>query len=170
MPRAAIGIGSSLGNRVAVVQKAIAAIDRLQDTHVVSVSDLYETPPMGGVAENLFVNACAIVETALRPHELLQAMLAVEKELGRTRTRKWEDRTCDLDLLDYDGAVSEDPSLTLPHPMMSQRAFVLIPLAQIAPDMKHPVHKLTISQLTQMLSETEWASVRRIELDREGIH
>ena len=162
MVRAAIGIGSSLGNREELVQRAVNVLNQLEGTAVLSVSDLYETEPWGGVSENPYINACAIIETDLNCRQLLEEMQGIEKALGRTRKLRWGDRTCDLDLLDFNGMVLDEADLTLPHPQMDKRAFVMIPLMQIAPDMSHPVRKMTVAEMTRLMSGREWASVRRL--------
>lgn len=163
MPLAAIGIGSSLGDRPGTIRRAVDLLAFLDKTSVLAVSDLYETDPVGGVAKNLFTNACVLIDTLISPRELVQELLAIEKKLGRTRDAKWEDRTCDLDLLLYNESVLEDPECTVPHPYMTQRAFVMIPLVQIAPDMVHPIYNLTVAELTRTLSAVELAAVHRIE-------
>jgi len=152
-----------MGDRIGTICRAIEMFSHIDSTDVLAVSDFYETDPVGGVAKNLFINACVLIDTLLSPHELMRELLAIERELGRTRDTRWEDRTCDLDLLMYNESVVEDPDCTVPHPYMTQRAFVMIPLVQIAPDLVHPVYNLTVAELTRTLSATEWAGVRRIE-------
>ncbi|NLH49896.1 MAG: 2-amino-4-hydroxy-6-hydroxymethyldihydropteridine diphosphokinase [Myxococcales bacterium] len=160
MAQAAIGIGSSLGDRVATVRAALEDLDRLPSTRLLRASRLYESEPVGGVALRRFINACAVLETALPPRELLAALLAVEARHHRERAARWADRTLDLDLLLYDELALDDPRLTLPHPEMADRAFVLIPLAEIAPDWRHPGRQATIAELAGLLSNESRANVR----------
>jgi 2-amino-4-hydroxy-6-hydroxymethyldihydropteridine diphosphokinase len=134
-----IGIGSNLGDRRANVEAAISRIGALPDTRVVRASSLYETEPLGD-APTWFVNAVVHVETGLAPQPLLEALLAIERAMGRTRVagERWASRIVDLDVLLVDDAVVDTPTLTVPHPEMHARRFVLVPLAEIAPDVVHP--------------------------------
>ena len=134
MVRALIGIGGNVGEVEANMRKALSAIDGRKDTAVVAVSRLYRTPPWGVTDQPWFFNACAAVETALSPRDLLELCLSTERWLKRERRERWGPRTIDLDVLDYAGQVYEDEALTLPHPRIGIRAFVLVPLADIAPD------------------------------------
>ena len=131
MPVAAIGIGSNSGNAEANVRRAF---DRLAVTGtVIARSSLYHTAPWGVTAQTPFVNAVALVDTALGPHPLLAALQRIEAEAGRVATYRWGPRVLDLDILAYDGARVADARLTIPHPRLHERAFALVPLAQIDP-------------------------------------
>ena len=134
MALAYIGIGANLGDASQHVHLAIAAIDHLAHTRLVAASSLYRTAPVGYVDQPDFINAVAAIETQLDPHALLAALRDIEQRHGRVRTFKDAPRTLDLDVLLYDQIEIADESLTVPHPRMHERAFVLAPLAEIAPD------------------------------------
>jgi len=129
-------------------------IGTLPQTTVVAVSPFIETAPVGGPPESPdYLNAVAAIETELAPKELLEALLTVEHKLGRIRAERWGPRTIDLDLLLYDEVVIDEPDLTIPHPRMHERRFVLEPLAAIAPDVVHPVLHTSIRELLAKESE-----------------
>jgi 2-amino-4-hydroxy-6-hydroxymethyldihydropteridine diphosphokinase len=100
-----------------------------------AVSGFYRTPPWGPVPQPDYVNACAVAETALPPRDLLRLTQAIERELGRVPGPRWGPRAIDIDILDYAGQAIDEPGLTLPHPRLTERAFVLVPLAEVAPDL-----------------------------------
>jgi 2-amino-4-hydroxy-6-hydroxymethyldihydropteridine diphosphokinase len=134
-----VGIGSNLGDPRAQVARALHALGRLPDTRLVSRSPLYETPPFGAVAQPAFVNAAAGLLTQLTPEDLLAAMRALEKALGREPPReRWGPRLIDLDLLVVGGERRATENLKLPHPGIAERDFVLYPLADLAPDLEVP--------------------------------
>jgi 2-amino-4-hydroxy-6-hydroxymethyldihydropteridine diphosphokinase len=129
-----VGLGSNLADPAAQVVQAMAALDSLPQTRVVKRSSLYRSAPVGYLDQPDFINAVAQVETGLSPRALLEALLALEIECGRTREFQNAPRTLDLDVLMYDDLVHHEHGLTLPHPQMHRRAFVLQPLLEIAPD------------------------------------
>lgn len=135
-----IALGANLGDPVAQVETACAELACLPDTRLARLSSLYLSKPMGYADQPDFVNAVAGVRTRLAPRDLMQALLEIEARHGRDRTFKNAPRTLDLDLLLYDGLVMHVPGLTLPHPRMADRPFVLLPLAEIAPDAVIPGH------------------------------
>ena len=135
MPRVYLGLGSNVGDKAAMIDEALRRLGATPGIRVAARSRPYRTPPWGETDQPWFVNAAAVVVTTLSPHALLEAGLAVELGLGRVRELRWGPRTIDVDLLAYEGAVVRDEALTLPHPYLLERAFVLAPLAEIAPDL-----------------------------------
>jgi 2-amino-4-hydroxy-6-hydroxymethyldihydropteridine diphosphokinase len=133
-----IGVGSNMGDPVAEVRIAIQSLGRLDRTRLIAASRLYRTRPFGPVAQGDFINAVAGVLTQLDPHELLAALRALEATRGRKRAERWGPRILDLDLLVYGGQRVDTPELTVPHPGIAERGFVLAPLADVAPDLDVP--------------------------------
>ncbi|MGB3044245.1 MAG: 2-amino-4-hydroxy-6-hydroxymethyldihydropteridine diphosphokinase [Xanthobacteraceae bacterium] len=131
-----IALGGNVGDVRATFPKAISNILGMAQATLLARSSDYRTPPWGEQAQDPFINACVEVETSLDPHALLFTLHKIEKRFGRDRAKeqRWGPRTLDLDLLAYDDAVINQPDLTLPHPRLFERAFVLVPLAEIAPD------------------------------------
>ena len=161
MPRAWIGIGSNIGDRLDYIRRALGAMDRLTGTDFVAVSSVYDTLPVGAVGQPRFLNAVAELSTELEPEELLKELLAIEKECGRVRQGVWGPRTLDLDMLLYDEVVMKTEELTLPHPRARGRAFVLVPLAELAPDLVLPGGTESVSELVAALGDVA-GSVERV--------
>ncbi|WP_243049430.1 2-amino-4-hydroxy-6-hydroxymethyldihydropteridine diphosphokinase [Dyella sp. RRB7] len=139
MIEAFIALGSNLGDARAQVLGAFDALAQLPGTRLLARSPLYLTPPWGVLEQPPFINAVAHVDTALPPHELLDALLAIERAAGRVRDgERWGPRTLDLDILHLDGVAFSDERLTLPHPRIRERAFVLLPLHDLAPALQLP--------------------------------
>lgn len=138
--RAFVGLGSNLGDRRATILAAIDALTRRPGVRVVRQSSLIETEPVGGVAEGKFLNAAAELWTTLTPRALLDSLLEIERRHGRDRAReqRWGSRTLDLDLLLHGSHEITEPGLIVPHPRLAERAFVLVPLAEIAPEVVVP--------------------------------
>jgi 2-amino-4-hydroxy-6-hydroxymethyldihydropteridine diphosphokinase len=136
MASAIVALGGNVGDVRATFEKAIADICALAKTVLLARSSDYATPPWGDTAQGPFINACIVIETDLAPLPLLVALHGIEQASGRDRSkeRRWGPRPLDLDLIAYDDIRMEWPELTLPHPRMFERAFVLVPLAEIAPD------------------------------------
>jgi 2-amino-4-hydroxy-6-hydroxymethyldihydropteridine diphosphokinase len=130
---ALIGLGSNLGDKSGNIERAVALLTAGDDVRLIARSRLYRTPPWGKTDQDWFVNACIGVATTLSPHELLGRCQAVENELGRIRRERWGPRVIDVDILAYRGVTLDEPELVVPHPRMAERAFVLAPLADIAP-------------------------------------
>ena len=135
MAEAAISLGSNLGDRAAYLVAALQAIDARPDCSLVSISSAYRTKPWGKTDQGEFLNLCAIIETRLAPLALLEGVKGIERTLGRTEGERWGPREIDIDLLVMDGVTRESERLTLPHPRMAERLFVLAPLAEIAPEL-----------------------------------
>ena len=138
MPRAFIGLGANLGDPRRQIRAGLAAIDKIPTTRLAGQSSFYLSAPLGYAEQPDFVNAVAQIQTELAPRALLDALLAIERSLGRSRSHANAPRTLDLDLLLYAGAVIDEPGLRVPHPRMHTRAFVLAPLAEIAPGIEIP--------------------------------
>ena len=136
MASALIALGGNVGDVRATFQKAIANICGMAQAALLSRSSDYATPPWGEQEQARFVNACIEIETSLDPHALLFVLHKIERKFGREREKeqRWGPRTLDLDLIAYDDVRIDKPELTLPHPRLFERAFVLVPLAEIAPD------------------------------------
>jgi len=135
MPHALIALGGNVGDVRATFQKAIANICGMTQAVLLARSSDYATPPWGEVQQELFINACIEIDTSLDPHALLFVLQKIEAKFGRDRTKekRWGPRTLDLDLIAYDDVAMQKPELTLPHPRLFERAFVLVPLAEISP-------------------------------------
>lgn len=129
-----MGIGANLGDPVAQVRRAVAALAGLPETRLVAASSLYRTAPRGYAAQDDFVNAACLVETALAPRALLDELRAIERAAGRERPFKDAPRTLDLDLLLYGSETIDEPGLTVPHPRVHERAFALAPVVELDPD------------------------------------
>jgi len=140
MIRVAVGLGANLGDAVRSVGDALVALSRLPDTRLLRASRLYRTPAWGVTEQPDFINAVAVLDTALPARTLLDALLAVERDFGRLRLEgeRWGPRRLDLDLLLYGDAVIDEPGLRVPHPHLHERAFAMVPLAEIAPDLAIP--------------------------------
>jgi 2-amino-4-hydroxy-6-hydroxymethyldihydropteridine diphosphokinase len=136
MARALIALGGNVGDVRATFQRAIASICGMAQAALLARSSDYVTPPWGEEQQANFVNACIEIETSLDPHALLFTLQKIETKFGRDRAheRRWGPRRLDLDLIAYDDVSMQKPELTLPHPRLFERAFVLVPLAEIAPD------------------------------------
>ena len=155
-----VALGSNLDDPRGQVERAIAELSGLPGARLVARSSLYRTRPFGPVAQPDFVNAVAGMLTTLEPTELLAGLQAIEQRLGRDRTVvRWGPRRIDLDLLVHGGASSAGPGLQLPHPGIAERAFVLVPLAEIAPELEVP----GVGRVRELLTRLDSASVERLE-------
>lgn len=149
--KAFIGLGSNLGDREANIRQALQQLEQLPETTIVRGSSLYDTEPVGVPDQPNFLNGVVQIETHLAPRQLLWNLMLIERRLGRVRTQHWGPRVIDLDLLLYGDEVLEEPDLQIPHPLMTQRSFVMVPLVEIEPLLVHPVTNQTMLSILQRL-------------------
>ena len=145
-----LALGSNVGNRLAMLEKALRALDKA-GLSITDKSRVWETEPWGVTDQPRFLNMCAKAKTELEPEELLAAVKGVEQELGREKRVHWGPREIDVDILLIGSEIVELPSLRVPHPLMQERAFVLVPLCEIAPEACHPLFHKTVRELLDML-------------------
>lgn len=154
MSLAYLGFGSNLGDRAAVIERGIAEISRRELAVLLRRSKMYETAPVGASEGGDFLNCAVEVMTDLEPGRLLEGLRGIEADLGRVRTAdKNAPRTLDIDLLLYDYMVVNEPELTLPHPELHRRLFILQPLNDIRPDLFHPLLKKTVAEIMAELPQ-----------------
>ena len=153
---ACVGLGANLGDAAATVREAFVALGRLPGTRLLRASRLYRTPAWGVTAQPDFVNAVVMLETTLEPTALLESLLRIERDAGRDRradgSDRWGPRTLDLDLVLFGDRVIDTPRLKVPHPHLHERAFVLVPLVEIAPDIRIPGRGAAVDALATMAS------------------
>lgn len=158
---AAIGLGSNKGDRLAMLRSAAMLVSE-RVGRITARSDVFETPPWGVTEQARFLNACITVETALMPHKMLRVLKRIESALGRVKSVRWGPREIDLDILIYDSEAICSDALTIPHSAIASRAFVLIPLAQIAPEMPADLHGSTAAQLNDAIPDSERSGIVRV--------
>jgi len=154
-----LSLGSNMGNRQENLVQGLEFLKNCSGIDLVKVSSFYETEPVGYEDQDWFLNAVAEIATNLSPQELLGVVAEVEKELGRVRTIRWGPRTLDVDILFYGQELIVEENLEVPHPRIQERAFVLQPLAEIAPDLIHPYYGQTIEEMLENLAEPETVKV-----------
>ena len=151
MSRVFIGVGSNEGDRLATISSAIKQLGRLPGIAVTQMATILETEPVGGPPQGPYLNTVVELDTTLAPRELLAALKRLEQACGRVPSAaRWAPRPLDLDLLLYGDQVMRETDLVIPHERMHERRFVLEPLAQLAPNLVHPVLKQTIAQLCEI--------------------
>ena len=150
-------LGSNSGNRLQFIEQAISLINLAENIKIIRSTALYETEPWGVKNQNWFLNIIVEIKTDLSPQDLLLKCMSIEKTLGRNRAKeqRWGERTIDIDIIFYNKDVVNTDMLTIPHPRMHQRAFVLVPLLELIPDFIHPVLNKTISDLYDELDNVE---------------
>jgi 2-amino-4-hydroxy-6-hydroxymethyldihydropteridine diphosphokinase len=151
--RGYLGLGSNLGNRKKNLKNAIEALRSHPGIHIMVESSFHDTTPVGYLYQNRFLNAVIEIQTTLDPEELLDNTLQIEQSLGRVRSERWGPRTIDIDILALDDLVYDSERLSIPHPLMHERRFVLEPLAEIAPAFRHPVFGSSISEMLSVCME-----------------
>ena len=158
MTLAYVALGSNLGDPRQQVLDAMQALGKLPDTRLLQRSQLYRTPPWGVLEQPPFINAAVQLDTALSPHRLLDALIEIEQRAGRVRVQRNGPRTLDLDLLYVDGVQLDDERLTLPHPRMTERAFVLLPLHDLAPSLQLAGH----GSVAELLARVDLAGCEKL--------
>lgn len=161
MAKAWIGLGSNVGDRLGHLRRGLGHIAKLPGTALLSVSSVYECEPVGKTDQPRFLNAAAAIEAGLEPHDLLREFLRIERLCGRERLERWGPRTLDLDILVVEDRVVCSAGLIIPHPRLLERAFVLLPLAEIAPDLVVPGGTATVAELASLVDAAS-SGVRRI--------
>ena len=152
MTRVAVGLGSNVGDRRANIQGAIDRLNEIAD--LAGLSQMYETAPIGGPEQDDFLNAVALVDTDATPRRLLDHLLRIEAELGRERRERWDPRTIDLDIILFGDLIVDEPGLTVPHPELGNRRFVIDPLLEVWPDAVLP-DGTTVASLRPHVSHQE---------------
>ena len=153
MPEIAyVGLGSNQGDRCAYLESGVRQLESDPGVRIVATSSVYETPPVGYLPQPHFLNAVAAIETELAPAQLLRILRIVEDGHGRQRQIRWGPRTLDLDLLIHGNEIIETEELTVPHPHLTARCFVLVPLCEIAPHLRHPVSGRALQEYESELS------------------
>ena len=153
MAHAYIGFGSNIDDRLTYITQALQLLLTAADVALIKVSSLYETEPVGYEEQGWFLNGVVAIETELSAHRLLPLLKEVEGEVGRQHRARWGPREVDLDLLIYDQCSIDTPNLTVPHPEMHLRSFVLVPFAEIAPDVLHPILQENVQSLLTNLRD-----------------
>jgi 2-amino-4-hydroxy-6-hydroxymethyldihydropteridine diphosphokinase len=145
--RVYLGLGSNIGDRIKNLESAIKRLEKNPLVAIGNASSFYETEPVGYKGQGWFVNQAVEIETAIAPLGLLRALQGIEKEMGRERRERWGPRIIDIDILFYGNLILAITELTIPHPHIHERRFVLVPLAEIAPSFMHPVFNKSIERL-----------------------
>ena len=160
MPQVWLSLGTNMGRREENLERALLALQAIGT--VTAVSLVYETKPWGLLAQADFLNVCAAATTSLAPRPLLTTLKIIERELGREPGLPWGPRLIDLDILFYDDLVYHDDHLTIPHPLLAERAFVLVPLADIAPQLRHPITQQRVLDLLTRVDVSTVAPYSRL--------
>jgi 2-amino-4-hydroxy-6-hydroxymethyldihydropteridine diphosphokinase len=148
-----IGIGSNLDDKRHNCLKAVEKVEQIPDSQLTGRSDWYLTKPVGVKGQDWYVNGVVSILTKIPPQDLMRRLLAIESDMGRVRTKRWEPRLIDLDILIYGREIIHEEDLTVPHPLMHLRKFVLVPLVQLAPDLIHPYLGVTMAELLRRIQD-----------------
>ena len=155
MSRVFIGVGSNEGDRLALISQAVQMVGAVRGIRLLQMAMIIETEPVGGPPQGPYLNTVLELETRQEPGPLLRVLQEIERGLGRTpAAQRWASRPIDLDVLLYDDRVVQQPGLTIPHPRMHERRFVLEGLVQLAPEVRHPILRETAATLLERLSQT----------------
>ncbi len=163
--KVALSLGTNLGNRIENLNQALNLINQ-KTGKITSISNIYETEPWGFNCDNYFLNNTATLETMLNPFELLLELQKIEKLLGRSTKTKdaYESRIIDIDIIFYENKIISTPKLSIPHPHMHRRKFVLLPLYEIAPEWEHPIFQLNVEQLLKICPDTTEINLYKTKL------
>ncbi|TRZ36408.1 2-amino-4-hydroxy-6-hydroxymethyldihydropteridine diphosphokinase [Niallia circulans] len=164
-----LSLGSNIGERLENLREAVLMLEQNNSIEVVSVSSIYETDPVGYEEQEMFLNIAVQVRTLLSPFDLLGACQDIEQKLGRKRIIRWGPRTIDLDILLFNHENIESEKLIIPHPRMEERAFVLIPLIEIAPFVKVPNKSTHLKESLELLHDKEGVRVWRHQKNGEDV-
>jgi len=151
-----IGIGSNLGDREGNIGRAIGLLEGNPDIQIIKASSLYETEPVGYKEQGDFLNAVIEISTSLGSRDLLKIIKNITNSINTKPKERWGPRSIDLDILFYDDLVIQEEDLAIPHPRLHDRGFVLVPLVEIAPDLIHPVLKISVKKLLDRLEDRSW--------------
>jgi len=157
-----LGLGSNIGDKLEYLQAALKGIESLHGTSLLRTSSIYATEPVGNKNQPEFLNLVAEIESNLSPQRLLAELKSIERDLGRRQTERWGPREIDIDILYYNSTITTEKDFQVPHGEVSKRRFVLVPLAEIAPQFQDPISKISLSELLQRCPDK--SAVRKTEL------
>ena len=169
MNKVYLSLGSNIGDRLEYIHEAVQMLHNQEEIKVVNISSVYETDPVGYEEQALFLNIVIQVETSLNPLSLLEQCQKIESELGRKRIIRWGPRTIDLDILLYNQENIVSEKLIIPHPRIEERAFVLVPLIEIAPDIRLPNKPILLKESLQLLRDREGVRVWKQQKNGEDV-